>query len=154
MVKLKLTLNESKTCIRNAHWESFDFLGYTFGPACYRQTGGRYQAARPSARSVQRLKQKLHAVFHRGHVAPWPEAAAQANRLLRGWATYFGYGTRKKAYRAIDNYVYDRVVRFLKQRHKVSSRGTQKFPGPQVFEGLGLQRLRSWAYAHRPCALT
>jgi len=154
MAKLKLTLNETKTCIRDARQESFDFLGYTFGPACYRKTGGRYQAAQPSAKSVQRLKEKLHVVFHRGNVAPWPEVAAQANRLLRGWATYFGYGTRKKAYRAIDNYVYERVVRFLKKRRKVSSRGTRKFPGAKVFGDLGIQRLRSLAYAQRPCALT
>jgi len=153
MAKLKLTLNESKTCIRNAQREPFDFLGYTFGPACYRKTGGRYQAAQPSARSVQRLKEKLQVVFHRGNVAPWPAVAAQANRLLRGWANYFAYGTRKKAYRAIDNYVYDRVVRFLKKRRKVSSRGTRKFPGEKVFGDLGIQRLRSLAYAQRPCAL-
>src|SRR5664279_535501 len=32
MTRLGLTLNEQKTCIRNAKQESFDFLGYTFGP--------------------------------------------------------------------------------------------------------------------------
>jgi RNA-directed DNA polymerase len=31
MTRLGLTLNEQKTCIRNAKQESFDFLGYTFG---------------------------------------------------------------------------------------------------------------------------
>lgn len=146
MTKLKLTLNETKTCIRDARQESFDFLGYTFGPACYRKTGSRYYAAQPSAQSVRRLKKKLHAVFGRGNVAPWPEVAAQANRLLRGWANYFRYGTLRKAYRAIDNYTYDRVVRFLKKRRRVSSRGTEKFPGEKVFGELGIQRLRSLAY--------
>ena len=146
MTKLKLTLNETKTCIRDARRESFDFLGYTFGTACYRKTGGRYYAAQPSAKSVRRLKEKLHAVFQRGNVAPWPEVAAQANRLLRGWANYFSYGTLRKAYRAIDNYTYDRVVRFLKKRRQVSSRGTEQFPGESVFGDLGIQRLRSLAY--------
>jgi RNA-directed DNA polymerase len=32
MTRLGLTLNEQKTCTRNAKQESFDFLGYTFGP--------------------------------------------------------------------------------------------------------------------------
>jgi RNA-directed DNA polymerase len=146
MTKLKLTLNETKTCIRDARQESFDFLGYTFGWACYRKTGGRYYAAQPSARSVRRLKEKLHAVLQRGNVAPWPEVAVQVNRLLRGWANYFRYGTLRKAYRAIDNYTYDRVVRFLKKRRQVSSRGTEKFPGAFVFGDLGIQRLRSLAY--------
>ena len=146
MTKLKLMLNETKTCIRDARQESFDFLGYTFGPTCYRKTGGRYYAAQPSAQSVRRLKEKLHAVFQRGNVAPWPEGAAQANRLLRGWANYFGYGTLRKAYRAIDNYTYERVVRFWKKRRQVSSRGTEQFPGEIVFGELGVQRLRSLAY--------
>jgi RNA-directed DNA polymerase len=146
MTKLKLTLHETKTCLRDARQESFDFLGYTFGPTCYRKTGGRYYAAQPSAKSVRRLKEKLQAVFQRGNVAPWPEVAAQANRLLRGWANYFGYGTLRKAYRAIDNYTYDRVVRFLKKRRQVSSRGTEQFPGEKVFGDLGIQRLRSLAY--------
>lgn len=146
MTKLKLTLNESKTCIRDARRESFDFLGYTFGRACYRKTGGRYDAAQPSAKSVRRLKEKLHAVLTRGNVAPWPEVATQTNRLLRGWANYFRYGTLRKAYRAIDNYTYDRVVRFWKKRRKVSSRGTEQFPGEIVFGKLGIQRLRSLAY--------
>ncbi len=154
MTKLKLTLHETKTCVRDARQESFNFLGYTFGTACYRQTGGRYYAAQPSAKSVRRLKEKLHAVFQRSNVAPWPEVAAQANRLLRGWANYFSYGTLRKAYRAIDNYTYDRVVRFLKTRRQVSSRGTAQFPGEIVFGELGLQRLRSLAYGDGPCAGT
>ncbi len=146
MTKLKLKLNDTKTCIRDARQESFNFLGYTFGKACYRKTGGRYYAAQPSAQSVRRLKEKLHAVFQRSNVAAWPEVAAQANRLLRGWANYFRYGTLRKAYRAIDNYTYDRVVRFLKQRCQVSSRGTVQYPGESVFGELGIQRLRSLAY--------
>ncbi len=32
MTKLGLTLNEAKTSVRDARTESFDFLGYTFGP--------------------------------------------------------------------------------------------------------------------------
>jgi Group II intron, maturase-specific domain len=35
-----------------------------------------------------------------------PEVRDQLNRILQGWSTYFDYGSRKTAYRAIDNYVY------------------------------------------------
>ena len=31
--------------------------------------------------------------------------------MLRGWSSYFGYGTRLMAYRAVDNYVYEAVAR-------------------------------------------
>ena len=76
----------------------------------------------------------------------------QPHFILRGWSNYFCYGTLSKAYGAIDNYVYDRVARFLKKRCKVSSRGTRKFPGKNVFGELGIQRLRSLGAARRLCA--
>ena len=37
--------------------------------------------------------------------------------MLRGWSTYFGYGTRLMAYRAVDNYVYERGVLRLRRVH-------------------------------------
>ncbi len=35
-------------------------------------------------------------------VAPWDEVRTRLNHLLRGWASYFSYGTRLTAYRAAD----------------------------------------------------
>jgi RNA-directed DNA polymerase len=39
MTRLGLSLNRTKTCVRDARQERFDFLGYSFGPHCFRQTG-------------------------------------------------------------------------------------------------------------------
>ena len=39
MERLGLRLNRTKTCVRDAQQERFDFLGYSFGPHCFRQTG-------------------------------------------------------------------------------------------------------------------
>jgi RNA-directed DNA polymerase len=36
MARLGLTLNRDKTCLRDARQERFDFLGYSFGPHCFR----------------------------------------------------------------------------------------------------------------------
>ncbi len=66
------------------------------------------------------------------------------NRVVRGWANYFTYGTRLMAYRAVDNYVYERVRHFLRRRHKVPSRGTKRFSADVVFGELGVFRLRRW----------
>ena len=46
------------------------------------------------------------------------------------------------AYRAVDNYVYERVRHFLAKRHKVSSRGTRHFSYEVVYGQLGVLRLR------------
>jgi RNA-directed DNA polymerase len=53
VTRLGLTLNEAKTSIREARQESFDFLGYTFGPHRHRKTGHRYLGASPSKKSVR-----------------------------------------------------------------------------------------------------
>ncbi len=142
MGALGLTLNETKTCIRQARRESFHFLGYTFGPERYRKDGHWYLAAKPSRKSVSRVKARLREVLHPGNHEPWPEVAARLNRVLRGWANYFSYGTRLMAYRAVDNYVLERVRHFLRRRHKVQTRGTRRFSDHAVFGELGVQRLR------------
>ena len=46
------------------------------------------------------------------------------------------------AYRAVDNYVYERVRGFLRRRCKVPSRGTRRFSDQVVFGRLGVARLR------------
>jgi RNA-directed DNA polymerase len=143
MGRIGLTLHDAKTNIRNARTESFDFLGYTCGPECYRKTGHRYLAAKPSKKSVQRVKAGVRAVLRPGNHARWPEVAADLNRRLRGWAAYFGYGTRVLAYRAIDHYVADAVQHFLRRRHKVPTRGTRRFGAQHVFGELGVRRLES-----------
>ena len=39
MARLGLSLNRTKTRLCDARQERFDFLGYSFGPHCFRQTG-------------------------------------------------------------------------------------------------------------------
>ncbi|MFD1975358.1 group II intron reverse transcriptase/maturase [Mesorhizobium kowhaii] len=142
MTKLGLTLNEAKTSLKDARTEPFDFLGYTFGPHRYRKDGHWYLGASPSKKSVQRIKTKIGDHLVNGNKEPWPVVCTQLNRLLRGWSGYFGYGTRLPAYRAVDNHVYDRVRAFLRKRHKVQGRGTQRFSDDIVFGKLGVLRLR------------
>ncbi len=140
--RIGLTLNESKTCIREARRESFDFLGYTFGPETHRRDGHWYLSAKPSRKAVNRLKEKVKRVLHPSNVGTWSEVSGKLNAMLRGWANYFSHGTRFMAYREIDNYVYERARYFLRRRHKVKSRATRQFSDKVVFGELGVQRLR------------
>jgi RNA-directed DNA polymerase len=153
MTKLGLTLNEAKTSLKDARKERFDFLGYTFGPEYHRKQGYRYLSASPSKKSVQRLKGKVNELLVPGNKEPWPDVRNRLNRLLRGWSSYFSYGTRLMAYRAVDNYVYDRVRHFLRRRCKVQGRGTRKLPADHVFGSLGVLRLRRVHLGPLPCAV-
>jgi len=69
MTCLGLTLNEAKTKLRKARQESFDFLGYTFGPQRYRKDGHWYLGASPSKKSVARLRQKVNDVLVPGNTS-------------------------------------------------------------------------------------
>src|SRR6476660_1846727 len=152
MTKLGLTRNETKTSVRNARSESFDFLGYTFGPQRYRKDGHWYLGASPSKKSVQRIKTKVSDILASGNKEPWPKVCHRLNSLLLGWSAYFGYGTRMPSYRAVDNHVGDRVRAFLRKRHNVQGRGTRRFSDAQVFGGFGVLRLRRVHLGPPPCA--
>jgi RNA-directed DNA polymerase len=142
MAKLGLTINEAKTSLRNAWREEFDFLGYTFGRLRHFQGGYWYFGARPSQKSIGRLRGKVGVLLTRRNLQPWPEVRDQLNRILRGWRTYFCCGMCIKAVRVIDNYVPERVRRFLVQRHKIQGGGTRRFPDSEIFGALGVIRLR------------
>jgi RNA-directed DNA polymerase len=114
-----------------------------FGPERYRQDGHWYLAAKPSKKAVQRIKQRVREVLRPSNVEPWAEVSKQLNQRVNGWANYFRYGTRLMAYRAIDNFVDQRVRDFLQRRHKVSGRGTRHWPRDVIFGRLGVTRLRT-----------
>jgi RNA-directed DNA polymerase len=139
--RLGLTLNEKKTSIRNARQERFDFPGYTFGPHINPRGGGRY-LGRASKKSVSRIKRKVGELLERWNIAPCAKVCQKLNQQLRGWRQYFGWGSKSQAYRAVDEYVYDRVRNFLRRRHQVSSQGTRQFPSERVYGSLGVFRLQ------------
>src|SRR3954463_16411256 len=152
MTRLGLTVNEGKTAVRDARQEHFDFLGYSFGPHYYRKDGHRYLGASPSRKSVQRLKDRVGELLVPSNTAPWDKVRDRLNQQLRGWASYFSYGTRLMAYRAADNHVYGAVRGFLTRRHKVPSRGTRQFSNHAVFGELGVLRLRRMHIGAPPIA--
>jgi len=127
MTHIGLTLNDAKTSIRNARTETFDFLGYTIGSARSPTDGHWYLAAKPSKKSLQRVKATVRGVLASGNQNPWPQVVADLNRRLRGWAHYFSYGSRARTYQAADRYVTAAVRQFLRRRHHVPTRGTRRF---------------------------
>ena len=140
--RLKLTLNEKKTSVRDAGRERFDFLGYSFGPHYSGRSGREYIGRSPSKKSVNEIKRNVGEHLSPGNNRPWEEVRDRLNQKLRGWKAYFGLGSTARAYRAVDEYVEERVRHFLRRRHKVSSQGTRQFSMKQVYGPLGVYRLR------------
>lgn len=142
LTRLKLTLNEQKTSIRNAREERFDFLGYSFGPHFSRRTGRQSLNLSPSKTSVKRIREKVGDHLSPGNHKPWEEVRDRLNQMLTGWKTYFDLGSRARAHDTVDRYVEDRVRHLLRRRHQVSSQGTREFSMKRIYGELGVFRLR------------
>jgi RNA-directed DNA polymerase len=140
--RLELTLNEKKTSLRDARRERFDFLGYTFGPHFSGRTGREHIGYSPSKKSVSKMKRNVGEHLTSGNNRPWEEVRDRLNQKLRGWKAYFELGSTARAYRALDEYVEERVRHFLRRRHKVSTQGTRLFSMKQVYGPWGVYRLR------------
>lgn len=125
--KLGLRLNEAKTGVRNARTEDFTFLGFTFGPAIDRRKGKTYVGVSPSKKAVKRVKQKVKSILRPGNQHPLEDVIAAANRSLVGWANYFSIGSVRRAYRAVDKYLYETLRRFLRRRHKAPPQGLLQY---------------------------
>jgi group II intron reverse transcriptase/maturase len=149
MQRLKLTVNETKTRVckvvagssRQSN-ASFDFLGYTFGRMHSPRTGGSYWGARPAKKRVQRVCREISDLT--GKLPPFVEPSVviqRVNRLLRGWANYFSYGTTSRTYHAVHNHAIGRVRSWLQHKFAVRGRGCGRFPDKYLVETLGLFNL-------------
>ena len=152
MARLGLMLNEAKTSLKNARRERFDFLGYSFGPYCFKGNGQWYLSAGVSKKSVQQLKAKVANLLTPGNHDPWLDVRDALNGFLFGWARYFSYGTHRAAFRGIDYYVYERVRDFLARRHKIEGRGTNRFSYNVVYGEREVLRLERLPWSLAPCA--
>lgn len=142
MTRIGLALNENKTCVRNARCESFDFLGYTFGPMYSPRTGGRYNGARPSKKAIASIKEAIRRRLRNGNQSPWEDVVRRLNQSLRGWAAYFSYGSLAKARHDVGQHLYHTVRCFLRRRHKLAGSGYRQFPERDVFGKLGVLSLK------------
>jgi len=144
---MKLTLNETKTCIRDAEAESFRFLGYELGPMMNKKTHRKYLGAQPSKKAMERIREKVSDTLRRGRTERWEVIRDEFNRVLRGWASYFAYGSPHAAFRLVDIHVADRVRNLLRRRHKLTS-ATSRFGYAEVHGALGAFELRRFLKTH------
>lgn len=116
---LGLRINREKTRVVELREPRtrLDFLGYTFRYDRPRGGGPRYLNVFPSERAQARERAKVREQVgtHRAHW-PVPEMVAKLNRQLTGWASYFGYGYPRQAFRKMNSYVRSRMAAQLQRR--------------------------------------
>jgi RNA-directed DNA polymerase len=115
-----LEINREKTTVVRLKeaGASLDFLGYTF--RYERDKFGRPQRFLnrvPSAKACARERAKLReTITARRCFMPAPVLIAEVNDQVRGWANYFRHGRSRPAFRALNWYLQQRMVRHLKRR--------------------------------------
>jgi RNA-directed DNA polymerase len=143
--RFRLTINRKKTRVVRMHQPgaSFDFLGFTF--RYDRDLKGRehrYLNVFPSKKAQQRLRDKLGRLMglRRGFL-PIPRLIAEVHRVVHGWARYFAHGYPRAAFRKVNRYLLERLMRHLQRRSQRPFRPPEGATFYAHLQRLGLQFL-------------
>jgi group II intron reverse transcriptase/maturase len=152
MTALKLTVNETKTQVREIPGERFDFLGYTFGLHWAHRTKRKVLCGAPSKKRIARVCERISAITDRRRSGLDPdEVVGELNRVLRGWAGYFCLGPVGDAYRAINAHTRYRFRKWWGAKHKNARFGPCWYWSPWLEKTFGLLQLR-WDPSRLPHA--
>jgi group II intron reverse transcriptase/maturase len=134
LARMGLTLNEQKTRQLQAKHTPFNFLGFTvrYDRDLYGHKT-RYWNFIPSAKSVNKIKEKLRDYLRHNKRYKTEQFVYGLNTIMRGWLNYFdipkvSYPAASK--RDVRNYLIDRLYRYNNRKSQRSSR----LNGSQAFE--------------------
>jgi group II intron reverse transcriptase/maturase len=142
MEKLRLTVNEKKTRRCTLPEETFNFLGFTFGPQVSWRTGRPHLMPIPAKNKVLKICERISESTS-GRTT-WRDEAEQVQRLnqiLMGWGNYFRLGFVTGAWHDVQQHACRRFRWWMRRKH--GQRGsTQGYPDMQLYEKYGLVNLR------------
>jgi RNA-directed DNA polymerase len=142
---LGLKINRDKTRVVNLTEEHtwLDFLGYRF--RYVRDRLGRphrYLNLEPSEASLARARDRMRQMT--GPVMcfmPAPDLVKALNRFLKGWQVYFKLGYPRRAFRLLNCFVRQRVIRHLRRRSQRPFRCSEGTTWYQHLAQMGLVSL-------------
>lgn len=136
-----LKLNEEKTRKVSCQ-EGFRFLGFSVRWQRSRVSGRRYAHIEPSAKSQQRLRDQVRRLLNHWTLnRPIPETMEELNMLLRGWGGYFHYRQSSRVFADLNDWVQDRLKRWLWRKHKCTRGLWSAYPHELLHDRYGLWRL-------------
>lgn len=143
--RMGLTINREKTRVINLKEEGakLDFLGFTF--RYDRDLYGRphrYLNLTPSAKSVARERERIRELTDHHHsFQPLPEMIEAINRQSAGWKGYFNYGYARQAFRKINHFVLERLIRHTHRRSQRPMKPIENESYYEFFKRMGLKPL-------------
>ena len=116
--ELKLELSDEKTVVTHA-CDGFDFLGFHVQHYPAHDGQKATTLARPSDKSIQRLKDRIRDMTDRSNYTDNPMDKFYAlNAVLRGWMHYYRHCSASQLAGWLDHWVHLRVADWLVKRHK------------------------------------
>ncbi len=114
MEKMGVELSQEKTRITNTK-SGFDFLGYNIKQYEINSTKSK-TLIKPSKDSIKSIKAEVHKICKYCGKSQ-EELIERLNPVLIGWGNYHKGNVAKRAFAAIDKYVFERTWKWAKKRH-------------------------------------
>jgi len=115
MRKMGVELSKEKTHITNVY-DGFDFLGCNIRKYEINDTKSK-TLIKPSKESIKSVKAKIKDVIKSGGGLTQDGMIGKLNPILRGWANYHNGNVSKDIFSSIDNYVYEKLHSWARNRH-------------------------------------
>jgi group II intron reverse transcriptase/maturase len=138
--RMGLKLHEGKTreVDMGAEGATLDYLGYRFARRKSRSTAGLALLQYPTPKACRRIRETLRALVpRRGNRLP-AVLVWEVNRVVEGWVRYFARSNRKQPFKALGDFVKQRVRMYLTRRRGLRGRGTRAYPDAWLRDVLGL----------------
>jgi RNA-directed DNA polymerase len=122
-----LCLSREKT--RVVHLRAgFDFLGFTVRhyPAPRTRKAGYKLLITPSEKAVKAKRQELRDIWRQLRGSHVQAVLDRLNPIIRGWSNYYRTVVSSRAFGKLDNWMFDRQVRYANHRHPRQSRGWKR----------------------------
>ncbi|MEE3896235.1 group II intron reverse transcriptase/maturase [Priestia megaterium] len=117
--KRGITLSMDKTRVTHIE-DGFDFLGFSLRQ--YNTGQGKKLFIKPSRDSIKKAKNKIKDTFSVMRGRPVKEIIRVLNPIIRGYGHYWKHVVSKNTYDYMDNYIFLKVRKHLKQLHPKKSR--------------------------------
>jgi RNA-directed DNA polymerase len=117
LAPMGLVLSQAKTRVVHMS-DGFDFLGFHIRWKRKRGSNKWHVYTFIADRPIRSVKAKIRALTHRKSQQDPRSVVIRLNMIMRGWASYFKHAVAKFVFNSVSNFVWNRVVRMIRYRHR------------------------------------
>ena len=143
-----LSFNQDKTRIVHLD-DGFDFL--SFNIRRYHTKDGTKVLTKPSTDALKKIRRRLRQELRDLRGATTEAVIRRLNPIIRGQAGYHRTGVSKKAYAALDHYLWQHTYTWARHRHRNKGR---KWVTARYFGAFNKARNDKWVFGDRASGVT